>query len=774
MRKKYLACAFVFLLVLLAAPQPSNAAGPTSGMEHNMKPLFDNLSNMTSQELVAELKYAVKMRNEGKYYPQDRIATIESQMAKNQQAEMKRYQDQLTKEAEVAKKIEDFKEKAIEKAKEKGEEYLDEHKEEIRKEVENQARKALGMSETDWIVNKEHINDMYEKGAEAYEEHAKSYVEVAQKAYDAYNAYQKAKTDHPEAPETAQNLVGFLNATSEVLGFAGDNMKDTTLRPIGEILTGYSEAAKLGDAAAKAAWDCIHKDGINPNFKNQYTDGLNQLPGNDGTQIDKTDLMRFNNDLRILSLSNGKYAAFDENFKLIPGQTGNELTAEEYTRLQQMYTAYETGKQNGWPVLTREQLVKLVRGEEIDVKTKDNWVRSDEFKKFNSESIMNLGHAKMNDMLEDELRRSVDRIVNGDQGVFDKLLDPFTRNGRTREINEAWSNYLNTQDSTVDKSDIHLREGFLEKVKQMMDAKPKPTMKDIIDKLKDEADKKKNGTTDKDKDKDKLSDKDKGKVSDKDKKNPLVDKLQKIKPGIKDADASGLKNKNAAAANGKDKHWSTRNPGEFNGSKDSGFANVGSTYKPIPDPYELGIPVLKPNIYLYPESAQNITVRFNQPERITTSIPEYLTGWSVSAEPDGKLDKQYGYLFYEANVREIFLQKSTGWQIPVIGRNKALTDILDLYGFNMIEKMDFIDFWIKKLDPSREYLAYPQETALVDCAMPVSVSPQPKNVYRIWFYFISVNNKSSAEIKNYPAEPSAVEKIKRDGYTLVEWGGMVR
>jgi hypothetical protein len=772
MRKIYLSCMFAFLLVLLATPQPVYAVSATSGLEHNMKPLFDNISNMTSQELVAELKYAVKMRNEGKYYPQDRIATIENQMVKNQQNEMKRYQDQLDKEAAVAKKIEDIKEKAIEKAKEKGDEYFEEHKEEIQKQVEDQARRALGMSEADWIVNKEHINDMYEKGSEAYEEHAKKYVETAQKAYDAYNAYQKARTDHPEAPETAQNLVGFLNATSEVLGFAGENMKDTPLRPIGEILTGYSEAAKLGDAAAKAAWDCIHKDGVNPNFKNQYTEGLNQLPGNDGTQIDKTDLMRFNKDLRVLALGNGKYAAFDENFKLIPGQTGNELTAEEYAKLQQMYTAYETGKKDGWPALTTEQLVKLARGEEIDVKTKDNWVASDEFKKFNSDSIMNLGHAKMNDVLADELRRSVDRIVNGDQGVFDKLLDPFTRSGRMREINEAYNNYLNTLDSTIDKSDIHLREGFLEKIKQMMDAKPKPSMKDILDKLKDEADKK-NGATDKEK----LSDKDKSKdkVSDKDKKNPLVDKLKKIKPGIKDADAAGLKNKDAAAGTGKDKHWTAQNPGEFNGSKDSGFANVGSTYKPIPDPYELNIPVLKPNIYLYPESSQIISVRFKEPGRLTTTIPEYRTGWSVSAEPDGELDEQYDYLFYEADVREIFFQKSVGWEIPVTGRNKVFTDILDLYGFNGAEKKDFIDFWAKKLDPTKEYIAYPQETTLVDRAMPVIIEPRPKSITRIWFYFVSDGDEQNGiECKSDSIEPNVAERIGRNGYTMVEWGGMVR
>jgi hypothetical protein len=36
--------------------------------------MFDNLNNMTTQEMFAEMKYAIKMRNDGMYYPQGRLA----------------------------------------------------------------------------------------------------------------------------------------------------------------------------------------------------------------------------------------------------------------------------------------------------------------------------------------------------------------------------------------------------------------------------------------------------------------------------------------------------------------------------------------------------------------------------------------------------------------------------------------------------------------------------------------------------------------------------
>lgn len=755
--KKSLLTGLLILMLCFVIKLPVIAG---SGFEHNMNPMFDNINNMTTQELVAEMKYAIKMRNDGKYYPQDRLTKVEKQMAVNQQKEIERYEAQLKSEAEVAKKIEDLKEAAIEKAKEQGEEYFEEHKDEIQQKVENQARKMLGLSESEWIVNKEKYTEMYEKGSEAYEEHAAGYVEAAQKALDAYNAYQQAKADHPEAPETAQNLVGFLNATKEVLTFAGEKMQGTPLRPIGEILNAYGEAAALGDKAAKAAWESIHKGDINPNFKTQYDEGFEQIGLSDLGPVIKTDLMKFDSDLKILNLGDGRFAAFDENFKLVPIGGRNTMTEAEFDKLQQMYVAYENGKKDDWPKLTIEQLAQLANGESIKVKTQDNWLRSDKFQDFSPENIMDLGHRNMNNVLSDELTRSIDRIVNGDQGVLDKLIDPFTRNGRLREINAAYGKYLDTLDGTLDKSDIHLKEGFLEYVKKLMDENPDLKMKDILQKLQDEADKKKGKETDKDKDK--------AADADKTKKNPLTDKIKKLDPRVKDANSSGIKrDKGTKTTPTKDGHWTTKNPDGFNGKQDSGFTQIGTTYRPIPDPNKLSIPVLKPNIYLYPLFAQNVEVDFSSPEKLTAAIPDYSSGWNVSAGPDGILDGKYGYLFYEADVEEIYFQTSASWKLPVKGRIEVFEKILDLYGFNSIEKRDFIEFWNKRLDPRRQYLMYPQETGIIDRAMPVAISPQPASIYRIWFYFIPSEEEPVTL-------PQRIKRIIRDGFTVVEWGGMFK
>ncbi len=135
------------------------------------------------------------------------------------------------------------------------------------------------------------------------------------------------------------------------------------------------------------------------------------------------------------------------------------------------------------------------------------------------------------------------------------------------------------------------------------------------------------------------------------------------------------------------------------------------------------------------------------------------------ARPDGLLDGAYSYLFYEADVQKIHFQTYASWKLPADGRQEAFKTILDKYGFNENEQADFIAFWNEKLDPDQNYLAYPQETRIVDQAMPVIVTPAPDSLTRIWFYFLPSDEEPAVE----PPQP---EKIVRNGFTLVEWGGM--
>ncbi len=177
----------------------------------------------------------------------------------------------------------------------------------------------------------------------------------------------------------------------------------------------------------------------------------------------------------------------------------------------------------------------------------------------------------------------------------------------------------------------------------------------------------------------------------------------------------------------------------------------------------------KPNIYLYPETETEITVTFEKPEYLTSSIPDYTGAWTVTAAPDGRLTdingNSYGYLFYEALVKKKAFQTEEGFLVPADKRDETFRRILTSYGFNEQETADFIEYWSDYLKDGADYLMYPMLTDGVDAAMPISFSVRPDSIYRIWFGFAFYDG---GEIKT-----PAVTPIVRDGFTVIEWGGAV-
>ncbi|WP_036611142.1 hypothetical protein [Oribacterium sp. P6A1] len=186
--------------------------------------------------------------------------------------------------------------------------------------------------------------------------------------------------------------------------------------------------------------------------------------------------------------------------------------------------------------------------------------------------------------------------------------------------------------------------------------------------------------------------------------------------------------------------------------------------KPAP-----GIGALKPNIYIYTETEQNISVTFGMPQWLTKSIPDYTGTWQVRATPGGILNaadgSTYGYLFYESETRPYYFQKDEGWLIKSDTRASQFEKILKAYGFNNTEIRDFLEFWTGKLSEDEDFMMYPQLTDTIDNAMPVKVSPEPDNIFRLWFTFEPYADQEVSK--------PVIEPISRNGYTVVEWGGVI-
>ena len=181
-----------------------------------------------------------------------------------------------------------------------------------------------------------------------------------------------------------------------------------------------------------------------------------------------------------------------------------------------------------------------------------------------------------------------------------------------------------------------------------------------------------------------------------------------------------------------------------------------------------GVEVKKPNIYLYPETKTEITVTFDRPELLTVSDPLYGDGWTVTAHPDGTLEDaggKYGFLFYESLADPSIFRLDEGFVVKAEQREQTYRRVLEAYGFNEQEILDFIEYWTDYLEPGVDYVMYPLLTEGVDAEMPVRFSVQPDNIFRLWFGFVRYEGGAVPEPEIVPMD--------RSGFEAVEWGGAV-
>lgn len=185
----------------------------------------------------------------------------------------------------------------------------------------------------------------------------------------------------------------------------------------------------------------------------------------------------------------------------------------------------------------------------------------------------------------------------------------------------------------------------------------------------------------------------------------------------------------------------------------------------------IGINCYKPNIYIYPEEAMDVAVQFKAPQSLIKMIPDYTGIWDVHVDVDGRIYTEegyaYDYLFYECETNPNLFETEEGFLIHAESRLEQFEDILNKYGFNQQEISDFTEFWCMKLEEGKDYVMYPQMTELVDNAMEIDISPKPDTCVRMWFVFEEYAG-------NMTVETPQIEKIEREGYTVIEWGGMIK
>jgi len=186
----------------------------------------------------------------------------------------------------------------------------------------------------------------------------------------------------------------------------------------------------------------------------------------------------------------------------------------------------------------------------------------------------------------------------------------------------------------------------------------------------------------------------------------------------------------------------------------------------------LPVYMAEPIIYLYPTVAQRVHVEAKPLHSVNASIPPYRAGWDVLARPSGELTgvtdrKTYSYLFWEG-LSSISPMREEGFVIPQEKVAGFLERMLPRLGLTERESKDFRDAWLPRFHNAPYYFItfLPRET--IDRLAPLVVTPKPDVVIRVLMDFRPLRASEPVQAPDLPTPP------ERRGFTVVEWGGILR
>jgi len=179
----------------------------------------------------------------------------------------------------------------------------------------------------------------------------------------------------------------------------------------------------------------------------------------------------------------------------------------------------------------------------------------------------------------------------------------------------------------------------------------------------------------------------------------------------------------------------------------------------------------KPVIYLYPEEEMEIEIEIEL-ENMSVSEPEYNDGWQVLARPDGSLvnledGASYPYLFWEGT-GEMYSAPENYWVVAASDVESFLNGTLAEFGLNAQETADFMEFWYPLMQDAPYYQIGFHGTQIMDQLAPLTYSERPDSVLRILMDYTELDSSIEAN------PPSYLPSFERNGFTVVEWGGVLR
>jgi len=206
----------------------------------------------------------------------------------------------------------------------------------------------------------------------------------------------------------------------------------------------------------------------------------------------------------------------------------------------------------------------------------------------------------------------------------------------------------------------------------------------------------------------------------------------------------------------------------------------------------------KPVIYLYPQKPTEVSLNFLAPMHLTTDIPTYgPSGWKVMASPGGQLkdlqpsltdcakinskmagseyaqsaceENDYPYLYWAGTTEGKYPVPTGGWAVPQKDLSAFLDDKLGQLGLTAAEKADMTSYWIPELLAKKApyYRMSFFQTDQMNRFIPMEVSPRPDTVIRVFLDWSPLSTMPAAQ-----PQPQILHAVPRNGFTVVEWGGL--
>lgn len=195
-------------------------------------------------------------------------------------------------------------------------------------------------------------------------------------------------------------------------------------------------------------------------------------------------------------------------------------------------------------------------------------------------------------------------------------------------------------------------------------------------------------------------------------------------------------------------------------------------------PVDFGTPspvqvVRKPVIYLYPERRQEITVDVELAQgaafsAVYPAMGEH--GWSVFANPSGEIldprtSRRHRYLFWEGSGASFVLTPSRA-HLVARGEGAAFLERLcEAYALTDEACGDLVTYWLPEIERSPyarvELLDEPYEAYAS-----LRVDPEPETLIRLFLLVQPLQSR-------LPAGNPPLPRLRREGYTVIEWGGTV-